>query len=121
VDAPEGRQWPSDTDQILKDGWMDSDEALEQARAAVSGSERENSGGELQQFELSSRANQAATGVIRPPFRDGMFVVDTAWRIVFSESHATGRKIARVTVPAYGGAPTIDVHDHDRQGWPARP
>jgi hypothetical protein len=122
VDAPEGRQWPSDTDQILKDGWMDSDEALGQARGAVPESERENSARELQQFELSSRANLAATGVIRPPFRDGVFVMDTAWRIVFSESDATGRRIAQVTVPAYRDAnATVTVHAFDKHGGPVQP
>jgi hypothetical protein len=27
-DAPDGRQWPSDNDQVLDDCWRDSDEAL---------------------------------------------------------------------------------------------
>ena len=32
LDAPEGRYWPSDGDQILRDGWIDSVEALRIAR-----------------------------------------------------------------------------------------
>jgi RNA polymerase sigma factor (sigma-70 family) len=73
----------------------------------------------MQNFELSSRANLAATGVMRPPHRDGMLVMDTAWRIGFSRNDATGRRIAQVTIPAYGRAPTVEVTDYDRHGWSA--
>jgi hypothetical protein len=120
VDAPEGRQWPSDGDQILRDGWMDSVEALRLARAAAEEKGGLSSAVETQQFELSSRANVAASGVIRPPFREGMFVMEAAWRISFSRSSEKERRIVSVTVPAYGdGKPVVEVHAYDKYGRPS--
>jgi hypothetical protein len=119
VDAPEGRQWPSDGDEILRDGWMDSMEALRLARAAAEEKGGLSSAVETQQFELSSRANVAASGVIRPPFREGMFVMETAWRISFSRSSEEERRIVSVTLPASGGgAPVVEVHAYDKLGRP---
>ena len=119
LDAPEGRHWPSDGDQILRDGWMDSVEAVGLARATAQDEGKTNTLGEIQQFELSSRANLAATGVLRPPFRDGMFVMEAAWRISFSQTSEKERSIASVTVPAYGGgAPILEVHAFDKMGRP---
>ena len=122
LDAPEGRHWPSDADQILRDGWMDSVEALELARAVAQEKGVAKALAETQQFELSSRANPAAKEVPRPPFRDGMFVMEAAWRISFSLSSEKDRKVGSVTIPAYGGgAPKIEVHVFDKLGRPIQP
>jgi hypothetical protein len=120
VDAPEGRQWPGDGDQILREGWMDSVEALRLARSAAEEKSGSSSAEQTQQFELSSRANVAASGVIRPPFREGMFVMEAAWRILFSRSNEKERRIVSVTVPAYGGGKSVaEVHAYDKYGRPS--
>jgi hypothetical protein len=116
-DAPEGRHWPSDGDQVLRDGWMDSEQALRMASAAVAEKNAAPTAQGVQQFELSSRANLAATGVIRPPFREGMFVMESAWRISFLRNSENERRIVSVTVPAYGeGTAIVEVHEYDRYG-----
>jgi len=123
LDAPEGRYWPSDGDQILRDGWIDSVEALRIARAAA---QRNGTPGEaqpIQLLELSSRANVANAGMLpRPPFREGMFAMETSWRISVSVKSEKERTITSVTVPAYGdGAATVTVHAFDKLGRPSRP
>jgi hypothetical protein len=119
VDAPEGRQWPSDGDQILREGWLDSVEALRLARTAAEEKAGLSSAEETKQFELSSRANVAASGVLRPPFREGMFVMEAAWRVLFSRSSEKERRIVNVMVPAYGGgAAVVEVHAYDKHGRP---
>jgi hypothetical protein len=119
VGAPEGRQWPSDGDQILREGWMDSVEALRLARGAAEEKGGSRVAEETQQFELSSRANVAASGVLRPPFREGMFVMEAAWRILFSRSNEKERRFVSVTVPAHGGAAVVEVHAYDKYGRPS--
>jgi len=119
MDASAGRQWPSDFDQILREGWVDSPEAQRIAREAGEAKGVSSASESIQLFELSSRANRKAAGVIRPPFRDGMFPMEAAWRISFSQSNEKERKIAMVTVPAYGGgAPVVEVHAYDKHGRP---
>jgi len=68
LDAPAGRHWPSDVDQILRDGWMDSDEAARAALAAAQEKDAADSNTEGQ-FELSSRANVLAAKVLGLPMR----------------------------------------------------
>ena len=111
-DAPSGRQWPSDVDQILPEGWMDSDRAARRALAAAQTKDAGLTAQNVGQFELSSRANPKATSVLPPawPMRDGMFVMETAWRIMFSRAGDGKRGIVYVSVPADGeGAPAVEV------------
>ncbi len=119
LDAPAGRHWPSDVDQILRDGWTDSDAA---ARAALAAAQEKDTGAsteEIQQFELSSRANVLAAKVLGSPMRDGMFEMTTAWRISFSRTNEKERRITNVSVPAYGGgAPVMEMHVYDKHGRP---
>jgi hypothetical protein len=84
LDAPAGRHYPSDVDQILRDGWMDSGEAMHAAWAAAREKFPNASGGEPQQFELSSRQTVHAAKMFGRPLRDGMFEMHAAWRISFS-------------------------------------
>lgn len=116
--SPHGRQWPSDTDHILKEGWIDSSEALRQAQAVARGKQMPDAIGGIQVFELSSRAN-VASGFPLPPLRDGMFIMETAWRLTFSYSDDTGRTTTTVTIPAYeDGSPSLDSHTFDKHGRP---
>lgn len=115
LDAPAGRHWPSDVDQILRDGWMDSDEAARAALAAAQEKDAADSNTEGK-FELSSRA-KPAVGVIRPPFRDGMFVMESSWRISFSRRSEKETRIVSVTVPAYREEKAVvEVRAFDRRG-----
>jgi len=119
LDAPAGRQWPSDVDQIMRDGWMDSDEASRAALAAASEKDAAASNEEIQELELSSRANVLAAKVLGLPWRDGMFEMVTCWRVLFSRTNEKGRRIISVGVPAYGGgAPIVEVHAYDNHGRP---
>lgn len=119
-DAPTGHL-PSDADQIFREGWIDSVEALWLAKAklqAVIPPPKSASGPQL--FELSSRANLLASTVTLPP-RDGMFKMETSWRISFGHTETDAPTIAVVTVPAYGNAePTAEVHSYDKHGRPTR-
>ena len=122
VDAPEGQHWPSDGDQILRAGWIDSVEALRIARAATQQERTSAAANEIQQFELSSRANMAKMGMLRPPFREGMFPMETSWRVTFSLTSEKKRGITSVTVPAYGeGSATVTSHAFDKLGRPLQP
>jgi hypothetical protein len=105
VDSPEGRQWPSDGDHILRNGWIDSGEALRFARAGAHGSGAPGEAQEIQQVELSSRADVTRVGTLRPPFRDGMLPMETCWRISLLRFSGRERRITSVTVPAYGDGP----------------
>lgn len=119
LDAPAGRHWPSDVDQIMRDGWMDSDEAARAALAAAQEKDAAASNEEIQQFELSSQANVLAAKVLGSPMRDGMFEMVTAWRVSYSRASEKGRRISSVSVPAYGGgAPVVQVHAYDNHGRP---
>jgi hypothetical protein len=123
VDAPLGQHWPSDGDNILREGWIDSVDALRIARAAA-GQQSGSSGADgIQLFELSSQANVTKMwGMLRPPFREGMFPMETAWRISFSVMNEKERRITSVAVPAYGdGAPSVTVHAFDKHGRPVQP
>jgi hypothetical protein len=122
LDAPEGRQWPGDGDQIFRDSWIDSVEAIRIARAAAQRMGNRSEAGEIQQFELSSRANVANVGTLRPPFREGMFAMETSWRILLSLATEKERKVTSVTVPAYGdGRATVTAHAFDKLGRPIQP
>jgi hypothetical protein len=119
VDAPAGRHWPSDVDQILRDGWMDSGEAARVALVAAREKDTAASNKEAQQFELSNRANVLAAKVLGSQMRDGMFEMEPAWRISFSSNGDEERRIVTVTVPAYGGgAPVVEMHVFDKHGRP---
>lgn len=119
LDAPAGRHWPSDVDQMMRDGWMDSDEVARAALAAAQGKDAGTSNEDIQQFELSSRANVLAARVLGSPMRDDMFEMVTAWRISFSRTNEKERRITSVSVPAYGGgAPVVEMHVYDRHGRP---
>ena len=116
LDAPAGRHWPSDVDQILRDGWMDSDEAARAALAAAQEKDAADSNTEGQ-FELSSRANVLAAKVLGLPMRDDMFEITAAWRISFSRMNEKERRITSVSVPAHGGgAPVVEMHVYDKHG-----
>jgi len=120
VEAPSGRQWPSFRDQILQDGWIDSVEALRVAKTKAQDVLGPCGSTEIQWFELASRANVLATGIILPP-RDGMFKMEANWRISFSLANETARSIAVISVPAYSDAqPTAEVHSYDKHGRPVR-
>jgi hypothetical protein len=122
MDAPLGRQWPSDGDQILREGWIDSVEALRKARAAAEQQTASSGADGIQQFELSSQANVKSVGTLRPPFREGMFPMETSWRISFSVMNEKERRITSVAVPAYGdGAASVTVHAFDKHGRPVQP
>jgi hypothetical protein len=123
MDAPLGRHWPSDGDQILREGWIDSVEALRRARAVTKQQSAPSGAEGLQQFELSSQANVTKMwGALRPPFREGMFPMETAWRISFSVINEKERRITSVAVPAYGdGAASVTMHAFDRHGRPLQP
>jgi hypothetical protein len=117
LDAPEGRQWPSDTDQVLRDGWLDSIEALRLAKAKARDVSETDTSMDPQLFELASRANLVSTGAIQLPLRNGMFVMEPSWRISFSRTANGARTIVIVTLPAYGDAPpTAEAHAFDKHG-----
>ena len=91
---------------------MDSDRAARRALAAAQTKDAGLTAQNVGQFELSSRANPKATSVLPPawPMRDGMFVMETAWRIMFSRAGDGKRGIVYVSVPADGeGAPAVEV------------
>jgi hypothetical protein len=118
LDAPAGRHYPSDVDQILRDGWMDSSEALRAASAARDKPSNASTE-EVQLFELSSRTNVLATKVLGGPLRDGMFQMEAAWRVSCSMTNDVGRRITTVTVPAYGdGKLVVEIHAYDKNGRP---
>jgi hypothetical protein len=120
LDAPAGRQYPSDVDQILRDGWLDSKQALESALAAVREKDASASADNLQQFELSSRADVHAGKMLGGPLRDGMFEMHAAWRVSFSRQDDNGRTMAIATVPAYGdGRAVVELHVYDKRGVPS--
>lgn len=124
LDAPAGRRWPSDADQILRDGWIDSPEALRIARAAAEEKgwhlDTKEAQKEAQQFELSSRADVKGAGTLVPPFRDGMFPMERGWRVSLSVTAEKLRRITMVTVPAFTGEGSVTVISHafDRLGRP---
>jgi hypothetical protein len=118
-DAPHGRQWPSDTDQILEDRWCDSDEVLRIAQRTAAAM---NIPPDLDtRYELSSRADPGARAALPLLLRDGMFKMQQAWRIYFVHRGADARTTAIVTVPAGGeGEPTIEIRSFDRLGGPVQ-
>jgi len=120
LDAPAGRQYPSDVDQILRDGWMDSQQALGAALVAVLEKDASASTENLQQFELSSRPNVHAGKMLGVPLRDGMFEMHAAWRVSFSRRDDKGRTMAIASVPAYGdGKPVVELHVYEKRGVPS--
>jgi hypothetical protein len=122
MDAPEGRFLPTDGDQILADGWIDSVEALRIARAAAQHSATPDTAVEIQYFELSSRAKMTSVETLGPPFREGMFPMETTWRVSFSLVSEDERRITSVTVPAFGDGPAaVTVLAFDKHGRPIQP
>jgi hypothetical protein len=120
-DAPHGRHWPSDTDQILDDGWCDSDEVLRIAQrtaAAIMDIPPDFD----TRYELSSRADPSARAPSPLLLRDGMFKMEQAWRIYFVQRGADARTRAIVTVSAGGkGEPAIEIQSSDRSGARVQP
>ena len=113
-DAPDGRQWPSDNDQVLDDRWRDSDEALRIAQGAAEAVIRTAPGIDAGSYELFSRADPKAITPFPPSLRDGMFQMEQAWRISFEHRSDDARTTALVTVPAYGdGKPIIEIRRVD--------
>ena len=89
------------------------------ALAAAQGKDTAASNEEIQQYELSSRANVLTAKVLGLPMRDGMFEMVTAWRILFSRTNQTERRITNVSIPAYGGgAAVVEMHVCDKHGRP---
>jgi hypothetical protein len=122
LDAPDGRYLPSDGDQIVRNGWIDSVEALRIARAAALHDATPGKAIEVQLFELSSRAKMTSAGMLRPPFREGMFPMETTWRVSFSLTSEDERRITSVAVPAFGDGPAaVTVHAFDKHGMPIQP
>jgi hypothetical protein len=117
LDAPHGRQWPSDEDQIIAAGWLDSIDVLRIARATVETAVHLRLAADASQFELISRANVLAGKPLRLPLRDGMFAMEHVWRVSFDHQGETRRTTAIVTVPAFGkGAPIIEIRAYDPLG-----
>jgi hypothetical protein len=109
-DAPNGRQWPSDNDQVLDDLWRDSDEALCIAREVAAAVMQAPAGIDASGYELSSRAASGAVTPFPPLLRDGLFKMEQAWRISFDHRSHDARTRAFVTVPAHGdGKPAIEI------------
>jgi hypothetical protein len=110
LDAPHARQWPSDKDQIIAEGWQDSIDVLRIARTTAETAMQLRSVADASQFELCSRADVLGSSPLRLPLRDGMFAMERVWRVSFDHQGETGRAAAIVTVPAFGeGAPVIEI------------
>lgn len=121
-EALHGRQWPSYTDHILRGGWLDSTDALSMAMAEVRKVTRREGWSEPS-MELSSRANGLTTQVPGSPMKDGMFAMEPAWRLFFTQKSTEARTTATVTVtvtvtvPAHGdGSITVEVQTYDMYG-----
>jgi hypothetical protein len=109
-EAPHGHEWPSDTDQILSDGWLDSGDALAMAIAKARDVTQRMEWPEPPQMQLSSRANVLAGKVLEGPMRDGMFTMEQAWHVFLTHKGNEAGATATVTVPAHGGdAIIVDV------------
>ncbi len=122
TDAPEGRHWPSDRDQMLREGWIDSVEALRMARKAAKSKAAPREREEIQQFELSSRATTTGMGVLLSVLGAREIPMDTRWRISFSDLSEGKRRMMMVEVPAYGeGEPHVTVQAFDKHGRPVEP
>jgi len=118
-DAPHGRQWPSDKDQVLDERWRDSDEALRIAREAAEAVLRTSPDIDAGSYELSSRADPKASTPFPLLLRDGMFQMEQAWRIGFDHRSHDSRTTVLVIVPAYGdGKPVLEIRRFDRSGAP---
>ena len=116
LDAPHGRHWPSDTDQILRDGWVDSGCALSVAITKAGEATGQEDWSEPH-MELSSRANPLGPKSIGGPMRDGMFAMEQAWHITLAHKSAGSRTIAMVTVPAHEDrSVTVEVRTYDKHG-----
>jgi hypothetical protein len=116
VDAPHGRHWPSDADQILLGGWMDSGAALSLAIAKAREETRQEDWSEPR-MELSSRADTLATKIVGGPMQDGMFAMEQAWRVTLAHRSGAARTLVTVTVPAHGDRPiSVEVRAYDKHG-----
>ncbi len=116
-DAPLGREWPSENDQILSDGWRDSVDAVSIARIKLRESGKPEDWWDAGGMALSSQANASAVGIPAAPLRDGMFAMEAAWQITFSRGSGRTRTTAVVKVPAYGEAPaTLEMNGNGGSG-----
>jgi hypothetical protein len=110
LDAPHARQWPSDKDQIIAEGWLDSIDVVRIARAKAETAMNAGILADAGQFEICSRADVLAGKPLARPLRDGMFAMEHAWRVSFDHQGETTRTTAIVTVPAFGGGtPVIEI------------
>jgi hypothetical protein len=118
--APSGRHWPAEADQILEPGWMDSTEAMRIALEAAREKCPELAAGDLQVLTLASASKGLKTGISLSPPRDGMFDMEAWWSASFAGSGPTGRRSVFVRVPAYGGRPTVEIHEAPGAKTPAQ-
>ena len=98
--APHGRHWPSDTDQVMRDGWLDSTDAYEVARVAAQAAAPDRRIGDVGHYELASRADPAAglpALAALPLLRDGMFRMTQEWRLALEHTGNPGSPTVRGT------------------------
>jgi hypothetical protein len=106
-DAPAGRHFPSDVDHILRDGWIDSNEAIRRAAAAVT--DPAAHAHRIQVLSLGSQPDPGRPPVLGGVLRDGMFQMQTWWRVGFTAPDSRGPPGVEVRVPAYGmGDPMVE-------------
>jgi hypothetical protein len=111
MDAPTGRHWPAEADQIIDPGWMDSIEATRIALEAAREKYPELTAEDLIGLRLASASKGLKAGISLSPPRDGMFDMEAWWSASFTRSGPAGRRSAFVQVPAFGGQPMVEVHE----------
>jgi hypothetical protein len=110
MDAPAGRQYPSDVDHILRQGWVDSPETLRVALATAQQLLVTISAANLLSCELRSEAAVPDSKMPLLPLRNGMFDMRAWWRMRFSDPHPQQTRRIEVRVPAYGdGTPRVEI------------
>jgi hypothetical protein len=82
AEAPAGRQWPSEVDQTIREGWIDSTQA---ASMALQKAREQHPGTALAGLQLESNASGVRDGLSGAPLRDGMFDMQTVWQIRLSQ------------------------------------
>jgi hypothetical protein len=105
---PRGSHWPSDAGYVLCDGWLDSDKALEVAKAAAATALNTGEFADDFGYDLSSRTRPGAPKD-QPAFqRAGPSKEQQAWRISFKlrASEGPSRDVA-VALPADGNGEAV--------------
>jgi len=92
AEAPAGRQWPSELDQTIRAGWIDSTQA---ASMALRKARERHPGTALAGLQLESNASGVPDGFSGAPLRDGMFDMQVVWRICLSQHDQP------LSIPAY--------------------